>query len=165
MEGITIRMARRGDGAGLAELHLNTAAGLRELDSSRFRIPDTEGLVEWLDADLTTMGETWICFVAEDDGQIVGQVEAMVHQPMESAKFQVTAELGMIRGEVNSLGVLASYRRRGIGRALMAHAEDWLRGRGARVIRLDTFLNSDESVSFYDAIGYTRTAIIFERNT
>jgi hypothetical protein len=30
----------------------------------------------WIDADLATMGDAWICFVAEEDGAIVGQVEA-----------------------------------------------------------------------------------------
>src|SRR5437899_1814669 len=61
MERVTIRMAHPGDGPGLAQLHLDTAAGLHKLDPSRFRIPDTEGLAEWLDEDLQTMGKAWIC--------------------------------------------------------------------------------------------------------
>jgi hypothetical protein len=45
----------------------------------------------------------------------------------------------------------------------MAEVEGWLKARGARVILLDTFLRSPESIPFYDAIGYTRTSIIFEK--
>jgi ribosomal protein S18 acetylase RimI-like enzyme len=73
------------------------------------------------------------------------------------------ADLGAIRGEVTYLGVLSSHRRRGIGRALMGEVEAWLKARGARVILLDTFLRTQESIPFYDAIGYTRTSIIFEK--
>jgi GNAT superfamily N-acetyltransferase len=163
VEGIEIRQARQGDGQGLADLHLDTAVTLRELDPSRFTVPDPDGMAEWIDADLATMGEEWICFVAEEGGRIVGQVEARVHPPLDSARYQTMSDLASPRGEVNSLGVLSSHRRGGIGRALMAAAEEWLRGRGAGVIFLDTFLRSPESVPFYDSIGYERISVIFER--
>src|SRR5439155_10564932 len=136
MAGVTIRLARPGDGHGLALLHLDTAESLRQLDASRFRIPDMNGFADWLDAELEPMGTTWICFVAEEDGQLVGQVEANIERAMGSARYQAMTKLGWPRGGVNSLGVLSTHRRRGIGKALMAHAEEWLRGRGARVIQL-----------------------------
>jgi ribosomal protein S18 acetylase RimI-like enzyme len=163
VKGISIRQARRGDGRGLADLHLDTAATLREMDPSRFRVPDTDGMAEWIDADLATMGAGWVCFVAEEGGLIVGQVEAKVHPPLDSARYQTMSDLAGTRGEVNSLGVLSSHRRRGIGRALMAAAQEWLRARGASVVVLDTYLRSPESVPFYDSIGYERVSIVFER--
>jgi GNAT superfamily N-acetyltransferase len=73
------------------------------------------------------------------------------------------SHLAFPRGEVNSLGVLSSHRRRGIGTALMAAAEEWLRARGAGVVVLNTYLRSPESVPFYDSIGYERVSIVFER--
>src|ERR1044071_232448 len=163
MAGVTIRPARPGDGHGLVLLHLDTAESLRQLDPSRFRIPDVEGFAEWLDAELEAMGTTRICFVAEEDGQVLGQVEANIAPPMASARYQTMTKLGSPRGEGNSLGVLSARRRRGIATALMAEAEKWLWGRGVRVIHLDTFIRSPDSVPFYDALGYTRTGIIFER--
>jgi GNAT superfamily N-acetyltransferase len=163
VEGLVIRQARRGDGKGIADLHLDTAASLRLLDPDRFKIPDEDGMAEWIDDDLATVGKDWNCFVAVEDGRIVGQVEAKLNPPFESARFQTIAELGSVRGEVNSLGVLSSHRRRGIGKALMEAAEEWLRGRGAHVVILDTFLRSPESVPFYDSIGYERVSVIFER--
>ena len=45
----------------------------------------------------------------------------------------------------------------------MAAAEEWLRGHGASVVILDTFLRSPESVPFYESIGYERVSVIFER--
>jgi ribosomal protein S18 acetylase RimI-like enzyme len=163
VDRFVIRQARPGDGRGIADLHLDTAASLRLLDPSRFKVPQSDGMAEWVDADLATVGEGWNCFVAVEDGRIVGQVEAKLHPPFESARFQTIAELERPRGEVNSLGVLTSHRRRGIGKALMDAAESWLRERGARVVILDTFLRSPESVPFYESIGYERVSIIFER--
>jgi GNAT superfamily N-acetyltransferase len=163
LEGLVIRQARRGDGAGIAALHLDTAASLQRIDPSRFKTPEIRGMAEWIDDDLTRVGTDWICFVALEDGRIVGQVEAKLHPPFESARFQTMADLGDVRGEVNSLGVLTSHRRRGIGKALMEAAEGWLRERGARVVTLDTFLRSPDSVPFYESIGYDRISVIFER--
>jgi ribosomal protein S18 acetylase RimI-like enzyme len=163
MDGWAIRIARPGDGPGLASLHVAGGREYVELDPDRFRVPEDDGLAEWLDRDLATNGDSWICFVAEARGRIVGQVEARLSPPLDSARYQVIAALGQIRGEVNSLGVLKSHRRRGIGRGLMEHAEAWLVERGARVIQLDTFAASPHSVPFYEAIGYLPTSIIFER--
>jgi ribosomal protein S18 acetylase RimI-like enzyme len=163
MDEWKIRPARRGDGAGLASLHVAGARDYLELDPARFRLPDGDGLAEWLDRDLASSDETWICFVAEEEGVIVGQVEARLLAPLDSARYQVIAALGQVRGEVNSLGVLRSHRRRGIGRALKEHAEGWLADRGAVVIELDTLATSPESVPFYEAIGYRPRSFIFER--
>jgi GNAT superfamily N-acetyltransferase len=160
---VVIRQARSGDGRGIADLHLDTASSLHVLDPNRFKLPESNGMPEWIDADLATVGTDWNCFVAVEDGRIVGQVEAKLHPPVEPARFQTIAELGDVRGEVNSLGVLSSHRRRGIGQAPMEAAEEWLRGRGASVVILDTFLRSPESVPFYESIGYERVSVIFER--
>jgi GNAT superfamily N-acetyltransferase len=162
-EEVIIRSARPGDGRGLVELHLDTAATLRGWDADRFKLPEIDGMAEWIDTDLETTGEDWTCFVAEEAGTIVGQVEAKVHPPLESARYQTMNDLSLVRGEVNSLGVISSHRQRGIGRALMDEVERWLVGRGAEVIILDTFLGSPESGAFYDAIGYQRVSVIFER--
>ena len=164
MDGLVVRQARPGDGKGLADLHLDTAASLRLLDPSRFKLPDADGMADWIDGDLATVGRDWCCFVAVEEGRIVGQVEAKLYAPLDSARYQTMIELANVRGEINSLGVLSSHRRRGIGQALMAAAEEWLKARGARVVTLDTFLRSQESVPFYQSIGYERVSVIFERD-
>jgi len=73
MGGWRIHAARPGDGAGIASLHLAGGNDYLELDPTRFRIPDEDGLAEWLDGDLESSGGSWICFVAEEDGRIVGR--------------------------------------------------------------------------------------------
>ena len=89
----TVRQARVGDGAGLAEVHLETARGYLDLDldPARFQMPSRDGLAEWLDEDLKSMGEQWVCFVAVDDGRIVGQIEAHLVPPMDTARYQAIA--------------------------------------------------------------------------
>jgi ribosomal protein S18 acetylase RimI-like enzyme len=159
----TIPDLRAGPPHASPDLHLDTAASLRLLDPSRFKLPDADGMAEWIDGDLATVGGDWCCFVAVEKDRIVGQVEAKLHSPLDSARYQTIIELADVRGEVNSLGVLSSNRRRRIGQALMAAAEQWLKARGARVVVLDTFLRSQESVSFYESIGYERVSVIFER--
>jgi ribosomal protein S18 acetylase RimI-like enzyme len=159
----TIRLARHGDGEGLASLHLDTARSYVALDVTRFRMPDTDGLAAWIDDDLSTMGEGWVCFVAVDRDIIVGQVEARLLPPMDTARYQAVSILGSVRGYVNSLGVASAHRRLGIGRALMEHAERWLAERGAVAVELDTLATSPDSVPFYEAIGYRPNKLIFER--
>jgi ribosomal protein S18 acetylase RimI-like enzyme len=164
VDGLVIRQARPGDGKGLADLHLDTAASLRLLDPSRFRLPDADGMAEWIDGDLATVGGDWCCFVAVEEDRIVGQIEAKLHAPLDSARYQTIIELENVRGEVNSLGVLSSHRRRGIGQALMAAAEEWLKARGARVVILDTFLRSQESCAVLRVDGVRTRIRIFERD-
>lgn len=159
----TVREARRGDGRGLAQLHLETAKGYVEFDPSRFRMPDEQGLVRWIDDDLGSVGDDWMCFVAVADEQIVGQVEVRCEAPLETARHQTVRALGSTRGYVNSLAVSPSHRRRGIGRALIARAEGWLIDNGAVMVALDTLAASPDSVPFYESLGYRANKLIFER--
>ena len=50
-----IRQARRGDGTGIAALHLDTAASLQRIEPSRFKIPDVDGMADWIDGDMATV--------------------------------------------------------------------------------------------------------------
>jgi ribosomal protein S18 acetylase RimI-like enzyme len=42
----------------------------------------------------------------------------------------------------------------GLGRATVAAAEDWLRGRGVRKVRLMVRYGNERVLGFYDALGY-----------
>jgi ribosomal protein S18 acetylase RimI-like enzyme len=57
-------------------------------------------------------------------------------------------------GVIDTLCVRASARRRGIGRALMAAAETWLREHGAHDVELTVYDANREAVAFYEALGY-----------
>lgn len=64
------------------------------------------------------------------------------------------------RGWVYYLAVAGHARRAGIGRALMAAAEDWLRGLGARKIQLMVRGDNDAALDFYDRLGLERQRVV-----
>jgi len=66
---------------------------------------------------------------------------------------------------VEGLVVAPGERRRGVGRALMAAAEDWARDRGALVIRLRSAATREDAHAFYRELGYHQAepALGFEK--
>lgn len=63
------------------------------------------------------------------------------------------------RGWVYYLAVAPDHRRKGLGRALMAAAEAWLRARGAPKIQL-MVREGNEAVAFYEALGLERQKVV-----
>jgi GNAT superfamily N-acetyltransferase len=61
---------------------------------------------------------------------------------------------GEEQGYVSMLAVTPEAAGRGVGRALMAAAEDWARGRGYRVLTLETFGDNPGARAFYARLGY-----------
>lgn len=64
------------------------------------------------------------------------------------------------RGWVYYLAVAPGRRRAGLGRALMAAAEAWLRGRGAPKIQLMVREDNHEALGFYEALGLERQNVV-----
>jgi len=85
-------------------------------------------------------------FVARLRGELVGFVALERHFP-ESAETHV-------------LAVHPEHHRRGLGRALLMHAEAWLRSRGVQVFHVKTLGPSDpyppyaDTRAFYTAFGF-----------
>ncbi len=52
------------------------------------------------------------------------------------------------------LYVLPEHRRRGIGKALVNHAEDWARARGDRQMGLQVFQTNQPALNLYRCLGY-----------
>jgi GNAT superfamily N-acetyltransferase len=66
---------------------------------------------------------------------------------------------------IEGLVVGSAARRGGVGRALMAAAEDWARASGAGVVRLRSGAARGEAHAFYRALGYEdgKAALGFEK--
>lgn len=64
------------------------------------------------------------------------------------------------RGWVYYLAVAPDQRRRGLGREMMAAAEDWLRGRGAPKIQLMVRERNDEALAFYESLDLGRQGVV-----
>lgn len=67
--------------------------------------------------------------------------------------------------QILGLVVSAAHRREGIGRALVAAAEEWARRQGCRVVQVRTNLKRPVSPAFYAGIGYehTKTQLSFQK--
>jgi len=61
---------------------------------------------------------------------------------------------GHPRAYVNLLAVDAAAEGRGVGRALMEHAERWARERGCLEVCLDVFAGNAGATAFYERLGY-----------
>ena len=58
---------------------------------------------------------------------------------------------------IGGVGVLPSYRGKGLGRDLMVAAESLARAKGAREISLEVIEGNDRAQRFYERLGYSHT--------
>jgi ribosomal protein S18 acetylase RimI-like enzyme len=77
--------------------------------------------------------------VAEDDGKIVGFVLTEENPPL---------------AHVITLDVAESHRRQGVGTALLVESERNLALRGVRTVLLETAINNEAGVAFWQRRGY-----------
>lgn len=89
-----------------------------------------------------------VAMVAECAGGIAGFVEASLRS------YANGCAPGRPVGYVEGWFVAAAYRRRGVGRALLAAAEAWCRGQGAAEIASDTWIDNDGSQRAHEALGF-----------
>jgi len=85
-------------------------------------------------------------FVAEEAGQAVG--------------FVLVEQFGADQGHVITLDVRADCRRRGVGTALLAEAEQWLAKRGVRRVYLETAVDNQAGIAFWEHAGYCRRTLL-----
>jgi GNAT superfamily N-acetyltransferase len=148
----------------MARIWLAAARYYAELEPELFRVPYEEGLAEAFETSIRvnrTDGELQL--VAEDDGRLVGMVEARLVEPVENAGIQLVRYVGQRHVIIDSLMVDPTSWRQGIGAELMEAVEGWGRTRGAVLARLDTFADSPVSIPFYERQGYRRRSVIFEK--
>jgi GNAT superfamily N-acetyltransferase len=161
--GLNVRPARPGDAEALARSWIEGAEELMAIAPERFRVPDSEGLVEFLRNEPEQSGADVLSLVAEFEGEVVGSLEARLLAPIESARFQVLEHLGRPRVYVDHLRVDPPFRRRRVATALMTAVERWGREHGATSVALDTYAQSPLPVPFYEATGYQRRSMVFEK--
>jgi len=129
---VPIRALRPGEGAG--------CEAILRLLPAWFGIE--ESILDYR-RDVDSM-ETW---VVEADGRLIGFVTLKHHNPHSS--------------EIQVMAVLEPWHGRGVGRALVRHAEDRARGRGSRFLEVKTLgpsrpdPNYERTRGFYEAVGFT----------
>jgi GNAT superfamily N-acetyltransferase len=86
-----------------------------------------------------------VVFVAEVDDQVVGYLHAQIYRTL------------YMDAMVNLLGlaVLEAMQKKGIGRALLEHAEQWAMEHGIFWMRLNSGATRTGAHAFYRTMGYT----------
>jgi GNAT superfamily N-acetyltransferase len=165
MDEIVLRPAQPGDGDDLARGWIETGRYYAALDPQAYQVPEPDGLAAWFETLLRKpRSEERIWLVAEVDGRVVGNVEARLERPVDSAPRQLLRHLGQRRVVVDALGVEEPYRRRGVATRLMQAVEGWAREQGATLVLLETDLASPLSMPFYERrMAYQKRAVIFQK--
>ena len=112
----------------------------------------------WPDEDATLMREEArahfagkqlypAIFVAEDDGALIGFVEASIRSHAEGC-YNGPAPF------VEGWFVSEHARKRGVGRALIAAVEDWARAQGFTELASDATLENVQSHAAHGALGF-----------
>ncbi len=87
--------------------------------------------------------------VAEiESGDLVGRLSLMRDPHPASAHV---ADIGLM--------VAAPFRRRGVGTALMAAAEEWSRAAGVTKLELHVFPHNHAAIALYEKLGYEREGL------
>jgi len=162
---VLVRGYRSGDAPGIVRVSRDSGAYYERIAPELFRSPDTEGFVEFLEADTEWREQPAnLALVAEVNGEVAGYLEASIQDPLGSARWQTQRDLGAMRLFIGYVGTAERFRRRGVATQLVEAAEEWGRPRGAVVAICDTFLGSDLSAPFWEErMGYARQAIILRK--
>jgi aminoglycoside 6'-N-acetyltransferase I len=89
-----------------------------------------------------------IVLVAEVGGVVVGFVEVGLRSHADGCDPR--QPVGFVEGWF----VESEHRRKGLGRALLAAAEDWARSQGCREIGSDTWIDNEPSQRAHEALGF-----------
>lgn len=95
--------------------------------------------------DALRFSKTNVLFVAGDP--VGGWIQVEERQSLESGE----------NAEIIGLVVDSQRRREGLGRALVARAEQWARERGLPKLRVRSNVTREESHRFYPALGFSKS--------
>ena len=88
-----------------------------------------------------------VIFVASLEGEVIGWIDLSITRHLVSGP----------RAEIDGLVVSAAVRSRGIGRLLVARAEQWAAERGLGAVLVRSRMVREDAHRFYLREGYTRT--------
>ena len=143
MSGVAVRAAGPGDAAALVDLAQEVGAeqeGWLIADDSWRGIGDERRYLKAIRRHPHAA-----VFVAEENGTIVGRLS--IARDPHPGSYHV-ADLGLM--------VVASHRRRGIGRALLQRAVEWAAVSRVRKLELHVFPHNTPAIALYESFGFVR---------
>jgi GNAT superfamily N-acetyltransferase len=162
---IVIRTPKAEDAEGLARAARDLGEQYARLEPERFQVPERDAQVTWYRETLRrSLPENCVWLVAEVDGEPVGEVYAVLHEPMANAAIQPQLDVGRRRVYLNYLAVRSEYQSQGIGGRLLSAVEAWARENRAELISTDTNLRSNVgAVEFYERNGFQKQAVVLRK--
>lgn len=94
--------------------------------------------------------------VLEDDGEVAGYLQ-LTFIPGLSLK-------GMLRGQIESVRIAASRRGRGFGHVMLTWAIEECRRRGCGLVQLTMHKSRDDTLRFYESLGFVASHEGFKLN-
>lgn len=93
-------------------------------------------------------------FVAEENGQIVGFVHGIIERYKEENTFySLTHKLGDI-GWIGVIYVTTENRCKGIAKSLFEKAQEFIRSKGCKKIKLLVLRDNKNAVELYEKLGF-----------
>ena len=135
MDQVEIRNASLGDAAALADLSTQlgyTSSSQQALDRL---------------AVILRSSEHFVLVGSLPDGVVIGWVHVFITLRIESDPFS----------EIGGFIVAEQHRSRGIGRTLLVAAEDWVRSRGLKKLRVRVRSTRRDAQAIYQQLGFSRT--------
>jgi ribosomal protein S18 acetylase RimI-like enzyme len=155
--GVALRPAVFEDAHGIALALLESAEHHTRLDPERYFVPAFDTLLTRYQNRLRELrpgasSETML--VAEQNGEIVGFIEAKIDQSPDPMHRSMTF------CHVGEIVVRGQHRSHGIGAQLLRGAEDWGREHGADFASLEYHIANTRAGSFYQRrMGYKTAAV------
>ena len=134
------------------DIYLDTARHHAAVDPERFRVPARADIADRLRPRIVGRGDHGEYVAAIIDGRMVGSATMYIDDlphPGSMATQRRVAEFGV--------AVLAEWRGRGIGRALIEHLEHWAADHGADEIMLEVSTANPDAIRLYESMGYVTT--------
>ena len=144
----SIREATLDDYDALCPLFSEVDAQHREALPHLFRMPAGPARTKEFISDVTS-DENAVLFLAERTGEVVGLIHVLVRDARD-IPILVPRRYAVIDNLIISKGS----RRSGIGRSLVARAEQWAAAKGANSVELNVWEFNKDAVAFYEKLGY-----------
>ena len=147
---IEIRAVTLDDLETLIDIYLDSARHHAALDPEAFHVPTRDAVAIRLRHRIVGRGTTGEYVAAMLDGVMVGSASLDLSDPPGPGSMMrpvPTAEFGV--------SVVDGHRGQGIGRALIAHLEDWAARRGIERMILTVAESNAGAIRLYHDLGYT----------
>jgi ribosomal protein S18 acetylase RimI-like enzyme len=144
-----IRATRPDDAGRIADIYVAMARHHAALDPAEYRVPEHAAVETRFRSELEAADEVDLHLVAEVDGVVVGQLDAIMRPLPSQGSMRMPR-----RGALIGVAVDEGWRGRGIGTALMEAAEAWAVDHGFDTLELDVADPNGDARRLYERLGY-----------